>query len=72
MSVTVIPTPAGVSWIELRCRLGVLVADGADADALLLDLDALRDTATYQNGNALTAGIKRIFIGGREIALPNA
>ena len=48
------------------------IADGADADALLLDLDAFRDTATYQNGNALTAGIKRIFIGGREIALPNA
>ena len=48
------------------------IADGADADALLLDLDAFRDTATYQNGNALTAGIKRIFIGGREITLPSA
>ena len=48
------------------------IADGADADALLLDLDAFRDTATYQNGNALTTGIKHIFIGGREIALPSA
>ncbi len=47
------------------------IADGADADALLLDLDAFRDTATYQSGNTLTAGIKRIFIGGREVALPN-
>ena len=46
------------------------IADGADADALLLDLDKFRDTATYQNGNALTTGIKRIFIGGREITLP--
>ena len=48
------------------------IADGAVADALLIDLDAFRDTATYQNGNALTTGIKRIFIGGCEIALPNA
>lgn len=46
------------------------IADGADADALLINLDRFRDTATYQNGNALTQGIERIFISGREIALP--
>lgn len=46
------------------------IADGADADVLLIDLDRFRDTATYQNGNALTQGIDRIFISGREIALP--
>ena len=46
------------------------IADGADADVLLIDLDRFRDTATYQNGNALTQGIERIFISGREIALP--
>lgn len=47
------------------------IADGADADVLLIDLDRFCDTATYQNGNALTQGIERIFISGREIALPN-
>ncbi len=47
------------------------IADGADADVLLIDLDRFRDTATYQNGNALTQGIERIFISGREITLPN-
>ena len=48
------------------------IVDGADADALLLDLNAFRDTATYQNGNAPTQGIHRIFIGGKEITLPTA
>jgi N-acyl-D-amino-acid deacylase len=46
------------------------IADGADADALLIDLDQFCDTATYQNGSSLTQGIKKIFIGGREVALP--
>ena len=43
-----------------------------DADALLIDLENFRDTATYQNGSGLTQGIERIFIGGREITLPQA
>ena len=47
------------------------IADGADVDVLLIDLDRFCDTATYQNGNALTQGIEHIFISGREIALPN-
>lgn len=46
------------------------IADGADADVLLIDLDRFRDTAAYQNGNALTQGIERIIISGREITLP--
>ena len=46
------------------------ILDGMDADALLLDLDAFRDTATYANGSGLTHGIERIFIKGREITLP--
>ncbi len=46
------------------------ISDGADADALLIDLDQFCDMATYQNGSALTQGIKKIFIGGREVALP--
>jgi len=48
---------------------GVL-ADGMDADALLLDLDAFIDTATYQNGTAPCEGIKSVFIGGRHVELP--
>ena len=47
------------------------ILDGMDADALLLNLDAFRDTATYENGSSLTAGIRRIFVGGREITLPS-
>jgi len=46
------------------------IADGMDADVLLIDLDKFQDTATYQNGSSLTQGIEKIFIGGREIALP--
>ncbi len=48
------------------------IADGLDADVLLLDLERFRDTATYQSGNAPTQGIEKIFIGGREITLPQA
>jgi N-acyl-D-amino-acid deacylase len=46
------------------------ILDGMDADALLLDLKAFCDTATYENGSGITAGIRRIFVGGREISLP--
>ena len=46
------------------------IADGMDADALLIDLEQFRDTATYQNGTARTQGILKTFIGGREITPP--
>ena len=48
------------------------IADGADADALLIDLDQFFDLAYYPHGSLPTQGIKKIFIGGREIALPYA
>jgi N-acyl-D-amino-acid deacylase len=48
------------------------IADGMDADVLLIDLDRFQDTATYQNGSGLTQGIEMIFIGGKQIALPQA
>ena len=48
------------------------IADGLDADVLLLDLERFCDAATYQSGNAPTQGIEKIFIGGREITLPQA
>ncbi len=44
------------------------IADGMDADVLLIDLEQFRDTATYQSGTARTQGILKTFIGGREIA----
>ena len=44
------------------------IADGMDADALLIDLDHFRDSATYQNGTARTQGIVKTFIAGREVA----
>ena len=46
------------------------ILDGMDADALLLDLDAFRDTATYQNGSAPCEGIRALFIGGKRVDLP--
>ena len=46
------------------------IQNGMDADALLIDLAQFKDAATYQNGTALTQGIEKIFIGGREITLP--
>lgn len=45
---------------------GVLT-NGTDADALLLDLEAFKDTATYQNGTAPCEGIRNMFIGGTQI-----
>ena len=38
-----------------------------DADAVLLDLDAFCDTATYQNGSGLCAGVHAVFSGGKRI-----
>lgn len=57
-------------FLGLSCK--GRITNGADADVLLIDFSKFRDTATYQNGNALTQGIERIFIGGSEITLPNA
>ena len=46
------------------------ILDGMDADVLLLNFDAFCDTATYSNGSGLTRGIEHMFVGGREITLP--
>ncbi len=46
------------------------IQDGIDADALLVDLNSFFDAATYRCGSALTQGIERIWIGGRQIDLP--
>lgn len=46
------------------------IRDGADADVLLIDLNRFCDAATYQNGSALTQGIRQVFIGGQAVTLP--
>lgn len=45
------------------------IADGMNADALLIDLKNFRDTATYQSGDSTCIGIERIFIGGKEVSV---
>ena len=46
------------------------IQDGMDADALLIDLDQFCDMSTYPQGSLLTQGIKKIYISGEEISLP--
>ncbi len=46
------------------------ILDEMDADVLLINPDAFLDTATYPNGASLSKGIERIFIGGKQISLP--
>lgn len=45
------------------------IADGCDADAVLLDLDRFCDKATYANGSAPCEGIRAVFCGGKRIDL---
>lgn len=45
---------------------GVL-ADGADADLLLLALDEFADTSTYQNGSGRCTGIRAVYAAGKMI-----
>lgn len=41
------------------------IRDGADADAVLLDLEAFRDRATYENGAQTSTGVAAVFKSGR-------
>jgi N-acyl-D-amino-acid deacylase len=45
------------------------ILDGADADALLLDLGRFRDQATYEHGSELCEGVRAIYVGGRRVPL---
>lgn len=49
-------------------RLGLpakgVVADGYDADLLLLDMDALRDNASYETPTALCDGVDLVVVNG--------
>lgn len=45
------------------------IQDGCDADAVLLDLNEFRDTATYRHGASLCEGVRAVFAGGRRIDL---
>lgn len=43
------------------------ILDGLDADAVLLDLDAFCDTATYQDGTSPCAGIRAVYRSGTRV-----
>ncbi|HWQ06054.1 MAG TPA: amidohydrolase family protein [Feifaniaceae bacterium] len=45
------------------------IANGCDADAVLLDLNAFCDKATYAAGSAPCEGIRAVFSGGNQIDL---
>jgi len=45
------------------------ILDGCDADAILLDLEHFRDTATYPRGASLCEGVHAVFVGGKQIDL---
>ena len=60
----------GLAAQKLRLAGKGFLFDGYDADVLLLDLARFSDQATYACGNARAEGIRRIFIKGKEIILP--
>ena len=52
--------PAEVYGLAGRGRL----AAGAFADVVVLDLDAVRDVATYEDPNHLSEGVRHLFVNG--------
>jgi N-acyl-D-amino-acid deacylase len=45
------------------------ISNGCDADAVLLDLQAFQDTATYRRGASFCRGVRAVFSGGRRVDL---
>lgn len=43
-----------------------LIADGYDADIVLLDLNRFKPSATYKNSNILSMGVKAVFVNGQK------
>lgn len=43
-----------------------LIADGYDADIVLLDLSNFKPAATYKNSNLISKGIKAVFVNGQK------
>lgn len=43
-----------------------LIADGYDADLVLMDLKELKPSATYKNSNLLCKGVKAVFVNGQK------
>lgn len=41
-----------------------LIKDGYDADLVIFDYENLKDTATYENSNSITEGIKYVLVDG--------
>lgn len=44
-----------------------VIANGMDADLVLLDEEALTDVATYKEGQVLSEGIERVFVAGKTV-----
>ena len=44
-----------------------IIADGMDADLVLLDEENLTDLATYKAGQVLSEGILRVFVAGKTV-----
>jgi len=44
-----------------------IIADGMDADLLLIRPERVCDRATYQNGLALSEGIERVIVAGETV-----
>ena len=44
-----------------------IIADGMDADLLLIDPDTISDRATYQDSLQLCDGIERVIVGGETV-----
>ena len=44
-----------------------IIADGMDADLLLIDPETISDRATYQDSLQLCDGIQRVIVGGETV-----
>ena len=60
---------SGLAAEKLRLRGKGFLRDGYDADVLLLDLNEFTDNASYACGSARTGGIRRVFVGGKELQM---
>ena len=44
-----------------------IIADGKDADLVLLNEETLTDLADYKKGQVLSQGIERVFVAGKTV-----
>ena len=58
--------PASVVHLDRKGSL----QKGKDADILIFDPEDIRENATYENPKQYGSGFRRIFVGGKEIKIP--